>query len=120
MSAVIVECAVATSPQAVDEIKQAMERALGEKAGSATGDLTEGSGKAPADETTGKETAGSGKEPTGKGGAAQPPRPAADDFDLSSIGVGGIYLSTPGQSWYHCDPDDPCCTGELSGACLRP
>ncbi len=120
MSAVIVECAVATSPQAVDEIKQAMERALGAKTGSGIGELTEGSGKAPADDTTGKEAAGSGKEPTGKGAAVQPPGPAAEDFDLTSIGVGGIYLSTPRQSWYRCDPDDPCCTGELSGACLRP
>ena len=126
MSAVIVECAMAISPHAVDEIRRAMERALGDKAKSSITDIADGSGKATPDDANEKERgdgeneAGSGKDTSGKGVAVQPPRPAGDDFDLSTVGVGGIYLVYPGPSWFRCDPDTPCCIGDLSPACLRP
>lgn len=121
MSAVIVECAVATSPGAVTEIKKAMERALGSKMDSAGASLTDGSGKTPAEEASGEETTGTGKELTGKGVVVPPPPPAIEeDFDLTSVGVGGIYLMVPGRSNFRCHPGRPCCTGELTTACLQP
>ena len=128
MSAVIVECAVASAPQAVEEIKKAMERALGGKAGSSVSNLTEGSGKGPAEETSGKEAAGSGKEAaatgnglTGKGAVIQRPAPPIEEgFDLTSVGVGGIYLIAPSRSYYRCASNEPCCTDDLTRACLQP
>ena len=124
MSAVIVECAVAASPHAVEDIKKAMEKALGTRAGSAMTGLTEGSGQAPAEETTGNESNGSGKEtsgePSGKGALTALPPDIEEDFDLTFVGVGGIYLLVPGRSYFRCDPYDPCCTGDLTQACLQP
>ena len=116
MAASIVECAMNSAPDAVVEIKAAMHRALGEKAGAGSGELAEGSDKVPADEASGKET-------TGKVSAV--PAPLADEveegFDLSRVGVGGIYLLTPSSSTlYPCNPGDPCCSEDLSSACLRP
>jgi|GEM_PF-2593875 len=121
MAATIVECAVSTSPGSIEQIKEAMRRALGDKAGAAAGDAGEGSGNAVPDEPDGKQP--SGKEASGK--AAAPAVPAAgdddDSFGFFGIGVGGIYLSAPESSWLHpCDPRDPCCSGELTPACLRP
>ena len=114
MSAVIVECAVATSPQSVEEIKKAMERALGDQAPSGGSDQAEGSGKAPQEAT-------SGKEATGKGVSVQAASPVIEkDFAPATIGIGGIYLIAPGRTYVICDPDDPCCTEDLSRACLEP
>ena len=120
MSAVIVECAVATSPNAVGEIKKAMEKALGAKSSSVVADLTEGSGKESAESATGKESVGSGKELTGKGIAVAPTPEKEARFDFSSVGVGGIYLTTPSNSYRRCIPNRPCCNGDLTPACLRP
>lgn len=117
MSAVIVECAVASAPEAVKEIQMAVEQALGKP-----GDVPEGSGKSPPDAGE-KAPAASGKETSAKG----PGFPAAAEeeyfewFQPASVGVGGIYLMMPSRSsWFTCPPDDLCCSGELSVSCLRP
>ncbi len=120
MSAVIVECAVATSPKAVGEIKKAMEKALGATSSSEVADLTEGSGKESAESATGKQSAGSGKEVSAKGIAVDPVAEKDGSLDFFSIGVGGIYLATPGNSYRRCAPSRPCCNGDLTPACLRP
>ena len=120
MSAVIVECSVATSPKAVAEIKKAMEKALGAKSSSVVADLTEGSGKESPESATGKQSVGSGKELTGKGIATAPISEEKESFDFFSVGVGGIYLTTPSSSYRRCAPSGPCCNGDLTPACLRP
>jgi hypothetical protein len=123
MSAPIVECAVSTSPDCVHEIELAVERALGGKAGTVA-NVSEGSGKAPAGEGEVAET-GKASAPTGKG-AVVPTLPGEEDGDTydsflrSSVGVGGIYLLIPSQSFHGCLPGDPCCSGELSASCLKP
>jgi hypothetical protein len=117
MSATIVECAMTAAPGALPEIKAALERALGEKAIAAA--VPE---KPEASAPSGKDTAGSGKE-TGKGAVAPPPAPAgpSEDFALYHVGIGGIYLILPARSILHpCDPDAPCCSGDLSTSCLIP
>ena len=122
MAATIVECALAAAPRSVEHINKAMRRALGEKAVSVAGKVTAGDsaaasrGAAPASETGGKESRAEPVKPV----ASQDGEPN-DFFEFFGIGVGGIYLSTPGSTWFHaCDPDDPCCSGELTPACLRP
>jgi hypothetical protein len=127
MSATIVECAMATAPQAAKEIEQAMERVLGKvKAGS--GEKRAESGNAePVEAAQGTEK-DSGKEVSGKEGAAvaaqSPPDEELDFMDAflpGSVGVGGIYLVIPSQaSYYSCRPGGPCCSGELSPSCLKP
>lgn len=105
MSAVIVECAVDTAPTATGEIKKAMQKALGENSSEAE-DLTDGSGKAMAEEeSSGKET--SGKETSGKGVSGKEPpsgkAPVAPavieedwlDFGFFASGIGSIYLTPP-------------------------
>ena len=102
MSAVIVECAVDTVPTATGEIKKAMQKALGESSAEEE-DLTDGSGKAMAeDEASGKEEASgkgvSGKEPrSGKAPAPDAVEVEEDwlDFGRFISGIGSIYLSHP-------------------------
>lgn len=117
MAAVIVECAVEKAPEARAEIKAAVTQALGEKGGSVTSSANvaapavaeESSGKTAA----GKETAGTGKEVEEED--------AGEDFFGGFLGVGGIYLITPGPGWnYFCDPRPNCCNAELTPSCLQP
>lgn len=124
MSAPIVECAVSTSPDSIHEIEQAVERALGGNAG-AVANVSEGSGKGPAGEGDAAAATGKAPVPTGKGEVVPPP-PAEEDGEIfdsflrGSVGVGGIYLLIPSQSFHGCRPGDPCCSGELSTSCLKP
>ncbi len=107
MSASIVESAVEARPSAADEIKTALQRALGEAddekstTKKADEDMAQGSGKSVVSvkSSVGKEPVA--KEPSGK--EAQAPAPAANegeddttfDFGLNGPGVGGIYFATP-------------------------
>jgi hypothetical protein len=116
MAAGIMECALNASPGSEEQIKEAMRRALGEKAIAAAGK----EGETKADAAPSRTTA---KEGSGKGAVPEAPDQSGieDSFDLSRIGVGGIYLVTPARGAIHfCDPRDPCCNSDLSQACLRP
>jgi hypothetical protein len=119
MSAAIVECATRTSPHAVEEIRAAVQRALGERAAPAPGP-NENRGNTP--EAAEKPLVTSGKGAAGPDTAMpSAPEEIGESFDLSMIGVGGIYLLTPARAMPpFCAPADPCCNGELTPACLRP
>lgn len=135
MSATIVECAVEAAPYAAEEIRSAMQQALGDKAVKTREDAAEAGDMAPAKEVeaggkeaapTGKATVESGKELVARATTmteAAPSEWESDDwFGTFHVGVGGIYLTAPGSSWTRrCDPRDHCCGGtDLSPACLRP
>ena len=120
-----VECASNAAPDAVAEIQQAMEKALG-KAGAATrakqsaSPAEEGTPDGVAEQpATGKGV--SGKEPAGVA-AVEPGNEEGfmDSFLPGSVGVGGIYLIVPARSSGVCRPGNPCCSGSLSPSCLKP
>jgi hypothetical protein len=120
MAATIVECALGTSPDAAEQIKDAMQRALGSKASIRA---VAGAGQAEVPGEKVPPAQATGKEPAGKGGVATAPdEPGIEDsFDLSWVGVGGIYLFTPARGFLHVsDPHEPCGSDDLSRACLRP
>lgn len=125
MSAAIVECAVRTSPQSGKEIEQAVVRVLG-KNGNQAGADRKGEGEKASSEEPAAEPAESGKEPSGKGVAASAPAVPGDEdgfldaFLPGSVGVGGIYLITPGTAAGRCRPGGPGCSGELSPSSLKP
>ena len=121
MAATIVECAVSCEPAAIAEIRLAMQRALGSQA--AAGEISEGSGKAAPEESIAGETTGKGVAGSGKGSVRSEPEPPEieESFDVSRVGIGGIYLLMPSRAFYFpCEPNDPCCSDDLSNACLRP
>lgn len=91
------ECALTTAPGAAQEIKAAMQNALGQ--GDGAGDeasASKGAGKEPV--SSGKEPVVSGKEPiTGKDIVTAPPATSeGDDYGAPApLNIVGIYLSVP-------------------------
>jgi len=117
MAAQIVDCALAARPAAAAEIRSAMSKILGAS--------TEATAEAAVSES--EEPQNSGKVPARAGKSVVPAVRAVaapfslDGFDVSTVGIGGIYLLTPSARFYGpCTPDDLCCSEDLSRACLDP